>query len=399
MREKKLVLFGAGKIGRSFIAQLFCRSGYETVFVDINKDIINEINSRKRYHVIVKGERDEAIEVYPVRGILLSDEEQIIREILTADLLAVSVGQSGLPATLPVIARALVACYNQDPDRKTDIIIAENLRNAAEYFLEELPVYLPPRFPLRDLVGLVETSIGKMVPLIPEKVAQKDILLVYAEPYNTLILDGKAFRNPKPEVEGIAFKDNMKAWVDRKSFIHNLGHAALAYLGYLYDPGLHYTWEALENKRLRNDVRNTMLEAAAALAKKYPEEFTFERLEEHTDELLHRFANRHLGDTIFRVGCDLYRKLGPADRLAGAIRLAMDVSMPYDKILYTLVAGIYFRALDEKGEMLPSDKEFQKHYRNQVDAVLREVCGFEEEIFPELFQKARVYNRQILGLE
>lgn len=399
MGKKKLVLFGAGKIGRSFIAQLFCRSGYETVFVDINREIINELNRRNRYHVIVKGEKDEAIEVFPVRGILLSDEDLVIREILTADILAVSVGQAGLPAALPVIARALLTSYQLDPNRKTDIIIAENLRNAAEYFLEELPFYLPPRFPLKDVVGLVETSIGKMVPLIPEKDARKDILLVYAEPYNTLILDGKAFRNPKPKVKGLAYKDNMKAWVDRKSFIHNLGHAALAYLGYLYDPGLHYTWEALENKALRDDVRNTMLEAAAGLVKKYPKEFTFRNLEEHTDDLLQRFANRHLGDTLFRVGCDLYRKLGPADRLAGAIRMAMDVNTPYDKILYTLVAGIYFRATDEKGNMLPSDQEFHQRYKSQIDAVLREVCGFEEEIFPGLFQKARAFNRQILGLE
>jgi len=178
MGKKKLVLFGAGKIGRSFIAQLFCRSGYETVFVDINREIINELNRRNRYHVIVKGEKDEAIEVFPVRGILLSDEDLVIREILTADILAVSVGQAGLPAALPVIARALLTSYQLDPNRKTDIIIAENLRNAAEYFLEELPFYLPPRFPLKDVVGLVETSIGKMVPLIPEKDARKDILLV-----------------------------------------------------------------------------------------------------------------------------------------------------------------------------------------------------------------------------
>jgi len=31
---KKLVLFGAGKIGRSFIGQLFSRGGYEVVFMD-----------------------------------------------------------------------------------------------------------------------------------------------------------------------------------------------------------------------------------------------------------------------------------------------------------------------------------------------------------------------------
>ncbi|MBN1789065.1 MAG: hypothetical protein JW830_01125 [Bacteroidales bacterium] len=38
--RKKLVLFGAGKIGRSFIGQIFNRSGYEVVFLDINQDLI-----------------------------------------------------------------------------------------------------------------------------------------------------------------------------------------------------------------------------------------------------------------------------------------------------------------------------------------------------------------------
>jgi len=31
-----MVQFGAGNIGRSFIGQLFSRSGYEVVFVDTN---------------------------------------------------------------------------------------------------------------------------------------------------------------------------------------------------------------------------------------------------------------------------------------------------------------------------------------------------------------------------
>ncbi|RJS74395.1 hypothetical protein CW712_06595, partial [Candidatus Bathyarchaeota archaeon] len=37
----------------------------------------------------------------------------------------------------------------------------------------------------------------------------------------------------------------MTAHVDRKLFIHNLRHAATAYLGYLTDPGLKYVWEAI----------------------------------------------------------------------------------------------------------------------------------------------------------
>ena len=54
---KKLLLFGAGKIGRSFIAQLFSRSGYEVVFIDVNTKIIDALNAQREYKVIV---RDDA---------------------------------------------------------------------------------------------------------------------------------------------------------------------------------------------------------------------------------------------------------------------------------------------------------------------------------------------------
>ena len=38
----KLISFSAGKIGRSFIGQLFSRGGYEVVFIDVVKPIIDK---------------------------------------------------------------------------------------------------------------------------------------------------------------------------------------------------------------------------------------------------------------------------------------------------------------------------------------------------------------------
>jgi mannitol-1-phosphate/altronate dehydrogenase len=35
MIEKSIVIFGAGKIGRSFIGQLFGCGGYQVVFIDV----------------------------------------------------------------------------------------------------------------------------------------------------------------------------------------------------------------------------------------------------------------------------------------------------------------------------------------------------------------------------
>ena len=37
---KKAVMYGAGSIGRGFMAELFDRSGYETVFIDTNAERI-----------------------------------------------------------------------------------------------------------------------------------------------------------------------------------------------------------------------------------------------------------------------------------------------------------------------------------------------------------------------
>lgn len=375
---KKMVLFGAGKIGRSFIGQLFSRGGFEVVFVDIFEPVIDALNERRSYNVVIKGDAEEIIQVKNVRGVMAGDSKKVIQEIATANILAVSVGQNGLPGIMPLLAKGLLKRFEQNSSLPLDIIIAENLRNAAGFFELELKKFVPENYPMADLVGFIETSIGKMVPIMLKKDMEEDILQVFAEPYNTLILDKKAFKNPIPDMKGLAPKENMKAWVDRKLFIHNLGHAAAAYIGYKYNPQFVYLHEALAIPEIHSEVRETMLQAAGILFEKYPEEFTLKALTEHIDDLLHRFQNKALGDTIYRVGCDLMRKLGVGDRLAGAINLAMELEMPYDKIFQALLCGCLFRATDEEGNMLPGDLRFIEIYKKSIHEVLTTVCGFQD---------------------
>ena len=376
--QNKLVLFGAGKIGRSFIGQLFCAGGWEVVFVDVYKPVIDELNTRREYNVIIKGNQESVIKIRNVRGVYAGDEKAVIAEIRNAGIVATAVGQNGLPAIFPLLAKGLESRLHHYPESPLDIIIAENLRNAAQYFEVELEKYLPSNYPFSKMVGLVETSIGKMVPLMTQKELQQDVLQVFAEGYNTLILDKKAFKNPIPKIDGLAPKENMKAWVDRKLFIHNLGHAATAYLGYLYNPKFIYLWEVLKIPAIFNEVREIMQQSATALLKKYPDEFTEESLQNHIDDLLSRFCNRALGDTLYRVGCDLPRKLGPDDRLAGAIKLAIEMNLPYHTILKALVCGCRFRATDEDGKMLDSDIKFAQIYKTGIRNVMTQICGFDE---------------------
>ncbi len=393
---KKLVLFGAGKIGRSFVGQLFSRSGYEVVFVDILEPVIEALNKRGFYNVIIKGDKEETIKVTNVRGVLASDKEKVAEEVSTADVVATSVGYNALPHIIPLIAQGLIKRYSKDKNLLLDIIIAENMRDAAKYFEKEIVKIVGNDYPLKKLVGLVETSIGKMVPIMSKKDMDEDILQIFAESYNNLILDKKAFKNPIPNVKGLSPKDNMKTWVDRKSFIHNLGHATISYLGYLYNKKFVYLYEALVVKELYNQTKETMMQASEILMKEYTGEFTKKDLEDHIDDLLKRFMNKALGDTIYRVGRDLLRKLGPEDRLVGAVKKGLKHNINVDKILYALVCGFYFRATDESGAMFDRDIEFvEKYFKNGIEYVLVNVCGFDKNKHKDIIARCKKYSEEI----
>jgi mannitol-1-phosphate 5-dehydrogenase len=371
----KIVIFGAGKIGRSFIGQLFSRSGFEVVFVDINKKLISDLNLKKQYNVVIKDNTGEKVLIIKnVRGVCLNDSDQVVRELADANIAAFSVGQQGLPGTIPVIARALVLKRKLHGDIPLDFIIAENMRNSDQYIGTELGRSLPQDYPLNELVGLVETSIGKMVPIMSQKDLDEDPLQVFAEPYNTLIVSKRGFKNTVPDVQNIDPKENIKAWVDRKLFIHNLGHATAAYLGFRKYPQAVYIYEVLDDPEIFEGTRKTMLQSANILMALYPGEFTYIQLEAHIDDLLHRFRNKALGDTIFRVGCDLYRKLSPEDRMVAPIRSAINLNKPYDLILDALSTAVSFRAKDEHGKYFPSDENFFSETDKGINHILRNIC-------------------------
>ena len=374
----KLVVFGAGNIGRSFVGQLFARAGYEVVFVDVDAALVEALNRERRYRVEVKDRRSEAIWVEGVSGVNGRDGDRVAVEVAGCDVAATAVGPGALPHIYPSIARGLV--LRREAGRPPlDIIICENLRSAAEAFAEGLRGHLPGDFPLAEYVGLIETSIGKMVPIMPEEVRRRDPLVLYAEAYNTLILDARGFRNPIPDVPGLGPKQNMAAYVDRKAFIHNCGHAACAYLGHLAHPDAVYIWETVADEDVREMARRAMWESGRALIRRYPDEFDEGNQEDHIEDLLSRFANRALGDTMYRVGRDVPRKLSRGDRLVGALLMDAGEAVPAPATALAAAAGFLFRARDEKGELFPADEEFAETFAVRgADWAISEVCGLEK---------------------
>ena len=329
-----------------------------------------------RWYIAPRDGTEEHLVIPGVRAVNGRDAQTVASELHTARVVATSVGSAGLPQVLHHITAEAVrrALHNLPPQ---DIILAENIHGGGHLVrsaVEEAFVNhgLAERYrgtqPTARLPGVIECSVGKMVPIVPEELRLKEPTTVYAEPFNTLLVDARGWSASLPSVPELRPVEPIHAWVERKLYIHNLGHAAVAYLAFDQRPDLTYVWEAVSKPPVRKAARAAMEAAARGLAAEYPGVFTDDDLGGHIDDLLYRFGNRALGDTIHRVGRDIPRKLASSDRVVGALRLLQRHGLPTHAVEAVYRAAIHFRATDEAGNMHPTDWEFHRRLQASDDA-------------------------------
>ena len=354
------VIFGAGNIGRSFIGSIFASNGWNVTFIDANKNLVDKLNTEGEYTILVKrnNQPDEPKIITGINALHSSEHDAIIEKLSACNICATSVGQGALKFVVPQIAESVKhrAAENRPP---LDIIIAENIRNGAAFIRS---IFIENGLNGNE-AGLIETSIGKMVPIMSEADLADDPLILHAEEYNTLILDGKGFKGKIPGFPEIKAVKNIAAWVDRKLFIHNLGHAAAAYFGFEKYPERRLIADVIREPELQNHVRTAMCEASAALLAEYPSDFSKKDLDDHINDLLFRFGNLALGDTVFRVGRDLYRKLNLNDRVCGAAALCLKHGLPCNAVIDVFNSALKFEAADESGQRFGRDIEFHSQLK------------------------------------
>ncbi len=343
----KAVMYGGGNIGRGFIGLLFSQSGYEVTFVDVVDSVVESLNREKRYpvrYVSTKGKED--IFVGPVAAVHGNNREQVAQSIAEADVMATAVGVRVLKFIAPNIAEG-IRRRMQTGGKPLNIIICENLIDAdkllASLIKEQLSEDEKTWF--EDNIGLVEASIGRMVPVQTEDMKEGDPLRVCVERYGFLPVDQAAFKGEIPSIKNMVPHIPFGFYIERKLYVHNMGHAVCAYLGdYL---GKEFIYQAIDDSDIQYIVENAMLESARAIAKQYHADLDSIFL--HTQDLLARFTNKALGDTCARVGGDPTRKLSAKDRLIGSSGLCMEQGI-YPAYIFLGTAGAVYQYLKEAGK-------------------------------------------------
>ena len=344
---KQAVMYGGGNIGRGFIGALMSRSGYEVTFVDVAVPVVEELQSRGCYPLrIVSSEGNTDLTINNVTAVNGNDTPAVAQAIARCDIMATAVGARILKVIVPNIVAGLRQRWAEG-GKPLNIIICENLNDANKIIegmiKEQLTDAEKAKFDAT--VGLVEASIGRMVPVQTEEMKDGEPLRVCVESYGFLPVDKAAFKGEIPQIEGMVPFEPFDFFIKRKLFIHNMGHATTAYLGGLL--GDEFVWQSIGNPAIRLIAQNAMTESAMALSRHY--NVPLEGILLHITDLLSRFANVALGDTCARVGGDPARKLSPADRMIGSSLLALQEGITPAYIAVGAAAGIK-RYLDEAGE-------------------------------------------------
>lgn len=335
---KQAVMYGGGNIGRGFIGALLSQSGYEVTFIDVAEPVVKHLQEHRRYPIrIVSTEGHEDVWVEHVTAVN-GNLPEAVDAIAGCDIMATAVGARILKFIVPNIIAGLRKRWamNKGP---LNIIICENLNDANKVLEAMLKEGLTAEECVKfdETVGLVEASIGRMVPVQTEEMKAGEPMRVCVERYGFLPVDKAAFKGGIPEIRNMVPFEPFDFYIKRKLYIHNMGHATCAYLGNLL--GLDYIYESIAVPEVRILVQNAMQESEMALSKKYGAPMT--DLQEHITDLLYRFTNAALKDTCQRVGGDPARKLSPEDRLIGSSRLALEMGVYPAYIAVGAAAGLH----------------------------------------------------------
>jgi len=333
------VMYGGGNIGRGFIGALLSQSGYEVTFIDVAEPVVKHLQEKKCYPIrFVESTGYEDVLVENVTAVNGNDMEAASDVIANCDIMATAVGARILKFIVPNIIAGLRKRWAMG-NKPLNIIVCENLMDANKVveamIKEKLTEEECAKFDAT--VGLVEASIGRMVPVQTEEMKDGEPMRVCVERYGFLPTDKAAFKGGVPEIKNMVPFEPFDFYLKRKLYIHNMGHATCAYLGDLL--GLEYIYQSIDVADVRILVQNAMIESAMALSKKYG--VPMEDIVMHITDLLHRFTNAALKDTCMRVGGDPGRKLSADDRLIGSSLLALEQGITPAYIAVGAAAGLY----------------------------------------------------------
>ena len=337
---KQAIQIGAGNIGRGFIGALLEQAGWHVTFADVVEPIITALNENRGYTVHILDREPGEITIKNVDGVI-STSPEFAQRVARCDLITTAVG----PNVLPIIAKSIaggiqarIAAGNTAP---MNVVCCENglrtttrLKNEVlKHLNEEEAAFLEAN------IGFADCAVDRICP----KPSFDNILDAAVERYCEWDVERAGWKGEQTEIPGMTYADNLMAYLERKLFTLNSGHAICAYLGNL--KGYKTILESIQDPFIGETVYAAIKESGAGLIK----EFGFDPAAHYAyvDKIFARYQNPFLEDEVLRVGREPIRKLEPGDRLIKPLTTTASYGLPVDHLIFGAAAALLFDCAED----------------------------------------------------
>ena len=384
---KKMIQIGAGNIGRACIGRLFHQANYKIYFSDINAELISMIHEIKEYNVRMVGKDfDETIKIDNVDKVS-EDREEFVRLSNEIEIITTAVGVNILPKIASFIVDIINIRHKYQNNNPLNIMACENTTGASSKLKESvynlLDLNIREWIEKEKNIAFPNVAIDCIVP----NIENENPLTVTCENFADLIIDRNVFIGNFPNVEGLSLKENLNAYIERKLFTLNTGHAITAYLGAQKNKETIY--EAINDSEIKNIVLGAMRESGEVLIKRHG--FRSEEHKAYIQKILNRFFNPYLKDSVFRVGREPMRKLSYNDRLIKPILGTLEYNLRHDNLLKGVISAFKFYSPDDKESV-----ELKRMLKNEkLEKVILKITELdinkekEKELYNEIYNELK----------
>ncbi len=332
---KTAIQFGGGNIGRGFIGAVLSQAGYKVVFADVVPEVIDRINKDGKYTVHVMDVEQKDIEISNICAVN-SGSEEVVAEIVNAEIITTAVGVRILKFVAPAIAKGISARKAAGVEAPLNIVACENAVRATSQLKELTYALLDEETAAwaSAHVGFADCSVDRIVP----PVRSENPVDVVVENFYEWNVEEKSFVGGAPKIDGMNLADNLLAYIERKLFTLNTGHAITSYLGQL--KGYKTIDESIADPEIYAVVKAAMQQSGEGLIRKFG--FDHDAHYAYIEKIIKRFKNPYLKDDVTRVGREPLRKLSAGDRLILPTMTALSYGLPVDKLLIGVAAALKF---------------------------------------------------------
>jgi mannitol-1-phosphate 5-dehydrogenase len=377
------VHFGAGNIGRGFIGGLLHDAGYDVCFVDVNTEIVNLLNEKKEYKIVLANQnKDEQIITGGSAINSMENPEKVIDMIAQADLVTTAVGPNILGIIADLIYQGLKK-RSEATDTPLNIIACENMIGGSAFLKEKVyeKANEEEKQQFTKQYAFPNAAVDRIVP----NQTNDDPLMVVVEPFYEWVVDQAAMIGEVPEIDGVKFVEDLAPYIERKLYTVNTGHASIAYLGYL--KGFHEIDKAIKNEEIHEVVSGALKESGEVIIEKY--KFKQQDHLDYINKILSRFENPFIIDDVTRVGRSPLRKLGKNDRLFGPALSFYELFKEVPNNLIQVIAAAMLFDVKEDGEAVELHNKIES---SGVANTLSEITGLDKD-HPIVLQVETVYRK------